>query len=122
MELTYKELSKREVINIVDGKSLGRITNLTLSFPGGKLSGITVPGKNQNFFSKIFSKSELYIPVNKILKIGNDVILVNLSCGDTCGDAVPVSNPPRPKPQCNPCQPNFNFNGGRIDPSDYDGE
>ncbi len=121
MELTYKELSKKEVINVVDGKSLGKITNLSLSFPGGKLAGISVNGKRENCFLKLFSRSEMFIPVNKISKIGNDVILVNLTCGDTCGESINVS--PRPKPPVNPCSPqNGCFGGVRIDLNDYDGE
>ncbi len=117
MELTYKELSKREVINIVDGKSLGRITNLTLSFPGGKLSGISVNGKRQNCFCALFSRSETFIPIQKILKIGNDVILVNLACGDTCGESVNANA--KPKPPAGPCGGPFP-NGIKIDLNDYD--
>ncbi len=115
MELTYKELAKREVINIVDGKSLGKIVNLTLSFPGGKLSGISVNGKRQNCFFNLFSRSELFIPINRILKIGNDVILVNLTCGDTCGESVNANV--KPKPPVNPCR---NDCGIKIDLCDYD--
>lgn len=119
MELTYKELSKREVINITDGKSLGRITNLTLSFPGGKLAGISVNGKRQNCFLNLFSRSETFIPIQKILKIGSDVILVNLTCGDTCGESVNAN--PKPKPPINPCCNGGGFpNGIKIDLNDYD--
>lgn len=119
MELTYKELSKREVINIADGKSLGKITNLTLAFPGGKLSGISVNGKKQNCFCNLFSRSEMFIPIQKILKIGNDVILVNLTCGDTCGESVNAN--PKPKPHVNPCGSGCGFNGGlKIDLNDYE--
>lgn len=84
MELSFKELKKRDVINLADGKSLGKMTDLTLSFPMGTLVGITVNGKKTNCFTQIFQKSNLYIPQKNIVKIGGDVILVNLSCGESC--------------------------------------
>ena len=78
MELSFKELQKRDVINIADGRCLGRITDLKLSFPGGVLTGIVVPGRRVNFFLKLFDKSETFIPVSRIIKIGGDVILVEI--------------------------------------------
>lgn len=104
MELSFNELKKREVINVVDGKSLGYITDLTLSFPSGTLTGITVPERKLNCFLRMFNKTEVFIPTKNILKIGNDVILVNLKCGETCGDSIGVGAPP-PKPCPSPCPP-----------------
>ena len=77
MELSFNELKKRDVINISDGRCLGRMTNLKLKFPQGLLTGIYVPGKKRGFFG-FFDKSEIFIEVNKILKIGGDVILFDL--------------------------------------------
>lgn len=132
MELTYNELKTREVINVIDGKSLGKIVDLTLSFPEGKLRGITVPGRKQGFFSRLFDKGRLYIDRRDIKKIGGDVILVSLNCGDTCSDsskiisAKPYENnhpcPPPCPPKCPPkeCQNVDNDdNFPRIDLSDY---
>lgn len=101
MDLTFKELQKRDVINIVDGKCLGNITDLKLSFPNGKLVGIVVPGKKLNFFLKLFDKSSLFIDQSQINKIGGDVILVTVNCGDDCAPFV-KGNKPKP---CNPCSP-----------------
>ena len=136
MELTYNELRTREVINVVDGKSLGKIVDLTLSFPEGKLRGITVPGRRQGFFSRLFDKGRLYIDRKDIKKIGGDVILVSLNCGDTCSDNVEISKkkpvdfncqcPPPCQPSCPPkCPPSHNKDNEnddgfpRIDLSDY---
>lgn len=109
MELSFNELKKREVINVVDGKSLGYITDLTLSFPSGTLTGITVPERKLNWFLRLFNKTEVFIPTKNILKIGNDVILVNLKCGDVCGETIEVMRPPSPKP-CPPHPPKRNEN------------
>lgn len=125
MDLTYNELTTREVINVVDGKSLGKIVDLTLSFPDGVLRGITVPGHRQNFFSKLFDKGRLYIDRRDIKKIGGDVILVSLNCGETCSNSTQINNK-KPNENCNPCQPkcppkpcNNDDNFPRIDLSDY---
>lgn len=111
MELTYKELQKRDVINIVDGRCLGRVVDARLDFPRGVLIGIYVPArKNRGFFS-LFDKSTIYIDVRKIKKIGGDVILVEIPCGGECLPNTPVGKPDKipPKPPCpphNPCAPN----------------
>ena len=109
MELTYKELQKRDVINIVDGKCLGRITDIKFRFPEGKIEGIFVPGRKMCGLALIFSKTTQYIPERNINKIGGDVILVNLSCGETCDENTVVGKAERGKkpcpPPCNPCAP-----------------
>lgn len=92
MELTFKDLKRRDVINVSDGKSLGNITNINISFPKGIMTGIMVPGKRVNCITRIFSKGSLYIPDNKIIRIGNDVILVDLKCGDYCAESTNVKS------------------------------
>ncbi len=92
MELTFSEIKKRDVINITDGKCLGRVTDMKFRFPEGKIVGIIVPGKKTCFIGGLFSKSTLYIPEKNILRIGGDVILVDLSCGNQCAEHVDVGN------------------------------
>lgn len=113
MELSFSDLKKRDVVNIVDGKCYGRIIDLTLSFPKGVLTGITVPGAKRNFITKCFDTNKLFIEESKILKIGNDVILVDLRCADACAPNVKVGKqkppsppmPPLSEPPCNPPPP-----------------
>lgn len=103
MELSFKELKKREVINISDGRSLGFMTDMTLSFPSGKLSSITVPGKKSSGIFSCFSKNSIIIEENRIMKIGNDVILVNLK--DGCHSSTNIDlhkSPPNKKPNREP--------------------
>lgn len=115
MELTYNELKKRDVINLVDGTCLGRISDLRISFPKGVMVGIYVPGQ-RGFFSRIFDRRQIYIDRSKIVKIGGDVILVNVNCGDTCSpsitDRVPPEKPCNHKNICSPpCPPKPQFTG-----------
>ena len=109
MELTYNQLKKRDVINIVDGRCLGRIVDLKLRFPEGVLQGIFVPGRRKSFLSCVFDKSTIYIDESRIIKIGGDVILVNLSV-ERNDDKPKIENckkpcPPCPPPPCVPCPP-----------------
>lgn len=146
MELNYSELIKRDVINISDGRCLGRIIDVRFSFPKGILVGIIVPGRKRGLFS-FFDKSEVYIDRSRIVKIGGDVILVNLKCSDNyaqfsqteesvkqnayCPPVCPPPCPPACPPVCTPC-PTQKPKGkdcidlsslcdenGRIDLSDY---
>ena len=106
MELTYNQLKKRDVINVVDGKCLGRIVDMKLRFPQGVLQGVFVPGKKKGLLSCVFDKSSIYIDESRIIKIGGDVILVNLS-SDRGGDKPKIDNCKKPTcpPPCTPCPP-----------------
>ncbi len=131
MELTYNELKKRDVINIVDGRSLGNITDLRLSFPKGVLLGIYVPGKKRSGLFSLFDKTSIYISEKQIIKIGGDVILVNLVSSEEKAEKPPF--PPPCPPKCSPCAPPcppkreerggeasiFGSFEGHIDTSDY---
>lgn len=88
MILSYKELRKRDVVNIADGRSFGKITDLKLEFPRGILKGIVVnEGRKSGFFG-LFCKNEIFIDEKNIIRIGGDVILVNLK---NCAAITPTS-------------------------------
>ncbi len=105
MELTFKDLKKRDVINVADGRCLGHITNIKLVFPSGTLTGIFVPGKKSNGIFRIFDRSETFISQKNIIKIGGDVILVDLKCGETCEQSVSLNGEKPNRPPKNPCPP-----------------
>ncbi len=113
MELTFKDLTKKDVVNVVDGKNLGRITDIKLSFPKGVLVGIIVPGRKTNIVTSLFCKSQIYIDRSLIVKIGGDAILVKI---DNCAGHNDIDK--RPKPPINPCEPRLpceNFNDKKDD-------
>ena len=74
MELSFLELRAKEVINTQDGKKLGKACDVSLCYPDNKWIGIVVPG-GRGWGSK---KSNLFIDLRHIVKIGEDVILVNV--------------------------------------------
>lgn len=75
MEISYTELRDKEVVNIADGKKLGRITDIVFSLKG-RVAGIVTPGERRLF--KNGAENNVFIPWTNILKIGNDIILIEL--------------------------------------------
>ena len=76
MELSYNDLRKKEVVNTVDGKKLGRVCDRVFCYPENRILGFVVPG------SRAFGlkREEYFIDLKNIVKIGEDVILVNVGC------------------------------------------
>ena len=83
MELSFCELKCKEVINICDGKNMGTITDIIFDTCCGRLIGIVVPC-NRNFFNIFKSNNDLFIPYNRICKIGKDIILVDIIMQENC--------------------------------------
>ena len=100
MELSFSELRMKEVINTQDGKRLGKITDIIFCYPENRLLGIIVPG-NKAF---AFKKEELFIDLRNVVKIGDDVVLVNVA---------PATKGPPPKQPCSPVCPPPRENGRR---------
>lgn len=65
----------REVVNVTEGEKLGYVYDLEIDEVSGKICAIIVPGKN----SGVFLKGKTVIPWEKIKKIGDDIILVDIS-------------------------------------------
>ena len=75
MDISLSELKEKEIVNVFDGKKLGRIIDILFNIENGMVKGIVVPGEK-----KFFKKSEdIFIPLEKLKKIGDDVVLVKLS-------------------------------------------
>lgn len=94
MEVIFSELKQKEVINVSDGRHLGKVCDLSFSFPEGKIIGLTVTG------CKGFklTKQEIFLPLKCIVKIGEDAVLVNFSEGQSA----PPPPPNKGQPYCPP--------------------
>jgi sporulation protein, YlmC/YmxH family len=77
VEYTFCGLREKEVVNTVDGKRLGRIADIAFTCRG-QIYGIIVPG-NTRLLKSITGGDALFIPWRNICKIGEDVILVELT-------------------------------------------
>jgi len=71
------ELRCKEVVNIVDGKTLGHIVDVVFNLASGCVLGLVVPGE-KSFWNVFKSGTEIFIPLNQIIKIGEDAILVEI--------------------------------------------
>lgn len=81
--MRLSHLSGKEVINLSDGSRLGIIDECELTFDGtsGRIHSILLP--NQNRFLTFFSEnSPSNIPWQKIKRIGNEIIIVDLNNED----------------------------------------
>ena len=52
MEFTFSQLKQKDVINLTDGKNLGKVCDITFSYPENNVLGITVTGCKGFRFSK----------------------------------------------------------------------
>ncbi len=89
MELTFSKLRTKEVINTQDGRRLGRVCDIILCYPENRWIGIVAPDGKLGF-----KKQGIVIGLNHIVKIGEDVILVNIGMPgkNVCGNH-PASPP-----------------------------
>ena len=75
-QYSFSEMSRKTVINVADGRELGHVCDMVFNNCGG-IMGFVVPGK-KSFFKSITSSENVSIPWNRIIKIGSDLILVEL--------------------------------------------
>ena len=76
-ECSFLELRCKEVVNVVDGRRLGHVTDVVFDLQTAKITGLVVPG-NKSFWNVFKNGTELFIPFTQICKIGDDTILVEL--------------------------------------------
>ena len=100
METTFGEIKQKDVINLINGAHLGRVCNITFSFPENKVIGFTVTGCR----GFKFSKQEIFLPINCIVKIGQDAVLVKFGKEE---EGPPPHKPPKGCPPPNCCPPEF---------------
>ena len=76
MGCCINDLRDKDVININDGRKLGCVTDVDIDVCNGKLVAIMVQGESKGF---IFGRcEEIRIPWDRIVRIGDDTILVDL--------------------------------------------
>lgn len=73
MEVKFSELKKKKVVNVLDGKVLGFISDLTFDFPEGRIRSFTCRDK-----AGVFCKDEYILCPCDVNKIGDDAVLVCL--------------------------------------------
>ncbi len=71
------EFKDKEVINMSDGRRLGFVYDVEINLEDGRLESIVIPGGGR-FFGLLGKESEFVIPWEKVKKIGEDIILVDM--------------------------------------------
>lgn len=75
--MRFCELQRKEVINVTDCKCLGNVKDLEFNEKDGCIRALIVPGPGK-FLGCVGREFELFIPWCKIVRIGPDIILVDI--------------------------------------------
>ncbi len=99
MELSFLELRAKEVVNTQDGRKLGKVCDVVLCYPENRWLGLVAPGNR----GLGFKKNNVFIDLRNIVKIGEDVILVDIGLPRKTppkkgGSSAPSPFPPPPRP------------------------
>ena len=94
MELSFSDLRTKEVVNTQDGRKLGKVCDIVFCYPENRWLGIVAP----NGHGWGIKKNGLFIDIRNIVKIGEDVILVNVGLPRKQGGKKGMQ-PPSPPPQ-----------------------
>lgn len=79
--MRFLELREKEVINCKDCKRLGCVADIEFDPCTGRLVAIVVPGPGK-FFSCFGTSTEYYIRFPNIVRIGPDIVLVDIDACD----------------------------------------
>lgn len=83
--IKISDLRNRDVINVLDGKKLGNILDIDLDLESGRVLSLIMPGQARRF--NLFARrEEITVPWHKIVRIGRDVILVEVPVASNLED------------------------------------
>jgi YlmC/YmxH family sporulation protein len=78
MECRIADMRCKEVINICDGFRLGFVDDVLFNIIDGRMLAFVVPGPAK-FFGLFGREDDYIIPWERIVRIGDDIILVEIS-------------------------------------------
>ncbi len=73
----FSDFKKKEVINICDGMKVGFVYDIEIDTRTGKICSIIIPVGNRRL-SFLCINSVYIIPWEKIVRIGDDIILIDV--------------------------------------------
>jgi len=74
---TIADLRYKEIINLNSGHRLGFVYDAEITLPEGQVTALIVPSPAR-FFGLFGREEDMIIPWEKITKIGEDIILVDV--------------------------------------------
>ena len=75
--MRFCDLTEKEVINVCDCKCFGNVQDLDIDEKDGSIRALIVPGPGK-WLGCFCREYEIFIPWCKIIKIGPDIILVDI--------------------------------------------
>ncbi|MDR2889151.1 MAG: YlmC/YmxH family sporulation protein [Lachnospiraceae bacterium] len=79
--MLFSELKCKDVINVKSCKCLGRVNDLEFDECNGHIHALIICGKNK-FNALFYNEPDVIIPYRDIVKIGPDIILVDIDRHD----------------------------------------
>jgi len=77
VDFRITDMRSKEVINITNGERMGYIYDIMFSVETGRITAVILPGENKMF--GFFGRSDdIIIPWDKVKKVSNDMILVEM--------------------------------------------
>lgn len=80
--MSLSELRTKDVINILDGRRLGKVIDIEFRPQDGCVEALVVPGETKVSNLLRGERCGVVIPWDKIVRIGENVILVQLDQSD----------------------------------------
>lgn len=77
MRAKISDLQERQIVNIADGKCLGNIKDIELNVREGTIQALVLPATG-GFLAILQNQGELLIPWQKVVRIGVDVVLIDM--------------------------------------------
>ena len=77
MRAKISDLQERQIVNIADGKCLGNIKDIELNVREGTIQALVLPATG-GFLAMLQNQGELLIPWQKVVRIGVDVVLIDM--------------------------------------------
>ena len=84
--MTLSELRTKDVVNALDGRRMGKVMDIEFDERDGHVEALVVPGEFKMTSMLRGEKCGIVIPWQRICKIGENVILVELEPGDIVMD------------------------------------
>ena len=76
--MRLSDLQSKDIVNVIDGKNIGNIIDVRINEANGVIEALVIE-PNRNFFSFMNKGVDTEINWRNITKIGEDVILVNIT-------------------------------------------
>lgn len=76
--MLLQDLQAKDVVNVVDGSKLGKVTDLEIDSASGKIISLIV-SNNSRFINFFTGNNQITLKWDQIVKIGGEVIIVNSS-------------------------------------------